>query len=101
MLILPVSGSIATYQRSLLSADRALATAYVPSSDTSGIDQRTSRSAFLGVADGPGVEGAGSSTAGANLPSAQTDLPVLRLSTASSARFWVSPTAVRPGTSST
>ena len=46
-------GRAATYQRSLLSAERAPATASLPSSDTSGIDQRISRSAFLpGACDG-------------------------------------------------
>ena len=47
--VLPVSGSTVTSQRSLLSAARTCATASAPSSDTAGIPQRTSRSAFFGV----------------------------------------------------
>jgi hypothetical protein len=99
-----VSGSTATYQRSLLSADRAPDTTYFPSPETSGIDQRTSRSAFLPAVGGwlgpSALAAAGSSTGGAKLASAHTDLPVLRFSTASSTRFCASPTAVRPGMSS-
>src|SRR5204862_1852373 len=87
--VLPVSASSATYQRSLLSADRAPATASLPSSDTSGIDQRISRSAFLpgapgAVVVGPSTRcrslgaGIGSSIGGAKLPSAQAGLAVLR-----------------------
>src|SRR5205823_7220623 len=110
--VLPDSGSSATYQRSLLSADRAPATANLPSSDSSGIDQRISRSArwpgfgvWLASGSDDGALGGVaafslSSIGGAKLPSAHTDLPVLRFSTASSRRSCVSPTAVRPGMSS-
>ena len=75
-----------------------------PSAETTGIDQRISRSArrpgaggsVAGFSPGVGLAFSCSATGGAKLPSAHTDLPVLRFRMASSRRSWVSPT-LRPG----
>src|SRR5207248_10015306 len=79
--VLPVSAFTLTSQRSLLSCARTLATATVPSGETCGILQRTSRWP-------------------ANDASAASLLQVSRFITASVRLSCVSPTNARAGTSS-
>ncbi len=105
----PVTGSTATIQRSLLSADRTEATAWRPSRETIGSVQRTSRYFASGDGDGDGEggdgsgdgagdgdgEGFGAGAGPANAALAQTLFPVCRSITASRRRSWASPTLVR------